>query len=158
MLEYVALGILVFTAVSLLLGAIAILDIPHKIAQSRNHPHQDAIYFAGWVSLFTLHALWPVLWIWSAAYREDPTPRFAQLNENTAINDKPEAEIKTLPEKGKAEPELGELDELQEDITDIHEDITDITDSVNLLGHRYEVLDDRLDRIEKAIDAAGRAA
>ena len=151
MLEYVALGLLTFTAVSLLLGAIAILDIPHKIALERNHPHQDAIYFAGWVSLFTLHALWPILWVWSAAYREDPVPRFAQLNEDTAVNDKAEVE----PQK--AEPEIGELDELQEDITDIHEDITDITDSVNLLGHRYEVLGDRLERIEKAIDAA-RAA
>ena len=156
MLEYVALGVLIFTAGSLLLGAIAILDIPHKIAQSRNHPHQDAIYFAGWVSLFTLHALWPVLWVWSAAYREDPKPRFAHLSEDTAINDKSEA---VTPSNAKmAEPELGELDELQEDITDIHEDITDITDSVNLLGHRYEVLDDRIDRIERAIDAAGRAA
>ena len=34
----------------------------------------------------------------------------------------------------------------------------DITDSVTLLGHKYEVLDDRIDRIEKAIMAAGEAA
>ena len=25
----------------------------------RDHPHQDAIHVAGWVSLFTLHAIWP---------------------------------------------------------------------------------------------------
>ena len=35
---------------------------------SRNHPHQDAIYAAGWVSMFTLHA-WPFFWIWAMAYR-----------------------------------------------------------------------------------------
>jgi Protein of unknown function (DUF3302) len=26
---------------------------------------------AGWVSLFTLHALWPFLWIWAMAYRPE---------------------------------------------------------------------------------------
>ena len=41
------------------------------IAEKRHHPHQDAIYAAGWVSLFTLHALWPFLWIWAMAYRPE---------------------------------------------------------------------------------------
>ena len=139
MLDIVALGILVFIAASLLFGAIVMVGIPHKIAVERNHPHQDAIYFAGWVSLFTLHVIWPLLWIWSAAYREDPSPQFAVLNEDTAINDKAPAEI------GAANLEIVQLD-------------ADITDSVTLLGHRYEVLDDRLERIENAILAAGKAA
>ena len=26
---------------------------------------------AGWISLFTLHAIWPFLWIWATLYRED---------------------------------------------------------------------------------------
>ncbi len=139
MLDLVALGILLFIAASLLFGAVAIVGIPHKIAAERNHPHQDAIYFAGWVSLFTLHAFWPLLWIWSAAYREDPFPKFAEINEDTAINDKAPAET------GDTASEIAQLDE-------------DITDSVSLLGHRYEVLDDRIERIEKAILAAGEAA
>jgi hypothetical protein len=42
-------------------GIIVIRDIPHVIAEKRPHPHQDAIYAAGWVSLFTLHALSPFL-------------------------------------------------------------------------------------------------
>ena len=44
---------------------------PIKIAESRDHPHEDAIHAAGWVSLFTLHALWPFLWIWAMAYRPE---------------------------------------------------------------------------------------
>ena len=139
MLDIVALGILVFIAANLLFGAIMMVGIPHKIAVERNHPHQDAIYLAGWVSLFTLHVIWPLLWIWSAAYREDPSPQFAVLNEDTAINDKAPAEF------GAANLEIVQLD-------------ADITDSVTLLGHRYEVLDDRLERIENAILAAGKAA
>jgi len=141
--EFVALGILIFIAASLMFGAIAIVGIPYKIALERNHPHQDAIRFAGWVSLFTLHAIWPLLYAWSAAYRDDRrsriAPRFAEINEDTAINDKADSTDEYTS------PKLAHLNE-------------DITDSVTLLGHRYEVLDDRLERIEKAIMAATEAA
>ena len=70
-LNYFALGILVFVVVVLFYGIIAIHDIPHIIAKRRDHPHEDAIYAAGWVSLFTLHVLWPFLWIWAMAYRPE---------------------------------------------------------------------------------------
>jgi hypothetical protein len=70
-LNYFALGLLIFVVVVLFYGIIAIHDIPYMIAESRHHPHQDAIYAAGWVSLFTLHVLWPFLWIWAMAYRPE---------------------------------------------------------------------------------------
>jgi hypothetical protein len=70
-LNYFALFLLVFVVVVLFYAIIAIHDIPYKIAESREHPHQDAIHAAGWVSLFTLHALWPFLWIWAMAYRPE---------------------------------------------------------------------------------------
>jgi NADH:ubiquinone oxidoreductase subunit 6 (subunit J) len=70
-LNYFALFLLVFVVVVLFYGIIAIHDIPAKIAESRHHPHQDAIHAAGWVSLFTLHALWPFLWIWAMAFRPE---------------------------------------------------------------------------------------
>jgi hypothetical protein len=70
-LNYFALGLLIFVVVVLLYGIIAIHDIPYTIAESRDHPHQDAIHAAGWVSLFTLHVLWPFLWIWAMAYRPE---------------------------------------------------------------------------------------
>jgi len=71
MLDYFALGILIFTGLTLFYGIIAIHDIPYEIAKRRNHPHQDAIHVTGWISLFTLHVLWPFLWIWATLYRED---------------------------------------------------------------------------------------
>jgi hypothetical protein len=71
MLDYIALGILIFAAITVFYGIIAIHDIPYEISVHRNHPHQDAIHYAGWVSLFTLHVLWPFLWIWATLYRED---------------------------------------------------------------------------------------
>ena len=70
-LNYFALGVLIFVVVVLFYGIIAIHDIPHIIAKGRGHPHQDAIHAAGWVSLFTLHALWPFLWIWAMAYKPE---------------------------------------------------------------------------------------
>src|SRR6478736_725222 len=70
-LNYFALFLLIFVVVVLFYGIIAIHDIPYRIAQSRQHPHQDAIHAAGWVSLFTLHVLWPFLWIWAMAYRPE---------------------------------------------------------------------------------------
>jgi hypothetical protein len=70
-LNYFALFLLLFVVVVLFYGIIAIHDIPARIAESRHHPHTDAIHAAGWVSLFTLHALWPFLWIWAMAYRPE---------------------------------------------------------------------------------------
>ena len=71
MLDYVALSILMFVGVVLFYGIIAIHDIPYEIAKHRHHPHQDAIHVAGWISLLTLHVIWPFLWIWATLYRSD---------------------------------------------------------------------------------------
>jgi uncharacterized protein DUF3302 len=70
-LNYFALILLIFVLVTLFYGIIAIHDVPYEIAKHRDHPHQDAIHAAGWVSLFTLHAIWPFLWIWAMLYRPD---------------------------------------------------------------------------------------
>ncbi|TPH15910.1 DUF3302 domain-containing protein [Litorilituus lipolyticus] len=71
MLDYFALFLVFFVALVIFYGIIAIHDIPYEIAKKRNHPQQDALHIAGWVSLFTLHVLWPFLWIWATLYRED---------------------------------------------------------------------------------------
>lgn len=68
-LDYVALAILILIIGLVVYGLIAVWGIPYEIAKARNHPHQDAIGAATWVSLFTLGALWPFLWIWAMMYR-----------------------------------------------------------------------------------------
>ena len=70
-LDYFALFLVFFVGIVLFYGIIAIHDIPYEIARHRNHPQQDAIHVAGWISLFTLHAIWPFLWIWATLYRDD---------------------------------------------------------------------------------------
>ncbi|WP_162063841.1 DUF3302 domain-containing protein [Vibrio taketomensis] len=80
-LDYFALGLLIFVVLVLFYGVIAIHDIPYEIAKSREHPHQDAIHYAGWVSLFTLHVLWPFLWIWATLWRKERGWGFHRLEE-----------------------------------------------------------------------------
>jgi hypothetical protein len=84
-LNYFALGLLIFVVIVLFYGIIAINDIPYLLAKSRQHPHQDAIHAAGWVSLFTLHVLWPFLWIWAMAYRPERGWGFADPSASAAV-------------------------------------------------------------------------
>jgi hypothetical protein len=92
-LDYFALGLLIFVALTLFYGIIVIHDIPYEIAVHRNHPQQDAIHVAGWISLFTLHAIWPFLWIWATLYREDRGWGFSSGKD---VSDSPVEEINRL--------------------------------------------------------------
>ena len=110
-LDYFALGIIFFVAIFLFYGVIAIHDIPYEIAKKRNHPQQDALHIAGWVSLFTLHAIWPFLWIWATLYREDRGWGFQEVVEKEQIL---ESEVKGLTESvRKLEQRLTEMEASQ---------------------------------------------
>ncbi len=86
MLEYFALFLVFFVIIVLFYGVIVIHDIPYEIAEKRGHPHQDAIHVAGWVSLFTLHVIWPFLWIWATLYRQDRGWGFTHNSQNDTGN------------------------------------------------------------------------
>jgi len=94
-LDYFALGVIFFVAIFIFYGVIVIHDIPYEIAKKRNHPQQDALHVAGWVSLFTLHAIWPFLWIWATLYREDRGWGFGSVVERELAL---EGEVKLLNE------------------------------------------------------------
>jgi hypothetical protein len=51
MLNYVALGLLIFVVVFVFYAVIMVHDIPYEIAKKRRHPHQDAVHVAGWSTL-----------------------------------------------------------------------------------------------------------
>lgn len=99
MLDYVALCILFFVGFVFFYGIIVIHDIPYDIAKKRNHPHQDAIHVAGWVSLFTLHVIWPFLWIWATLYRKDRGWGFQEDQPDPAHLAKLEQQIKQMSER-----------------------------------------------------------
>lgn len=99
MLDYFALFILFFVVIVLFYGIIAIHDIPYEIAKHRNHPHQDAIHVTGWVSLLTLHVIWPFLWIWATLYREDRGWGFADGKSSTDHVTQLESEVAELKQR-----------------------------------------------------------
>lgn len=134
MLDYVALGILIFAAITLFYGIIVIHDIPYEIAVHRRHPHQDAIHYAGWVSLFTLHALWPFLWIWATLYREDRGWGIEHGRPRDAAEPPTAEPAATDPDPGTAAVDA---------------------ELVETLGYRVRMLEAKIERIEHAIMAAG---
>ncbi|MBD3695799.1 DUF3302 domain-containing protein [Klebsiella pneumoniae] len=89
-LNYFALGVLIFVFLVIFYGIIIIHDIPYLIAKKRNHPHSDAIHVAGWVSLFTLHVIWPFLWIWATLYQ--PERGWGMQHKANTAPDEPEKE------------------------------------------------------------------
>ena len=104
-LDCFALGILVFVMVVLFYGVIAVHDIPHLIAKGRGHPHQDAIHdaihdAAGWVRLFTLHALRPFLWVWAMAYQPERGLGFSSSPTAAALDESEREEPANLRREG----------------------------------------------------------
>jgi len=94
MLEYLALGLLLVMSTFVIYLVIYIHDIPYEIAKKRGHPHQDAIHIAGWVSLFLLHTIWPLLWIWSYLYK--PGEKFLQMEVTGAGSEEQKKRIDQL--------------------------------------------------------------
>lgn len=70
-LDYLALVILLMGLTLVFYGFIYIHDLPHKIAKKRGHPHEEAIHVACWLSLFTLHAMWPIVYTWAVTHKKD---------------------------------------------------------------------------------------
>lgn len=99
MLDYFALFLLMFVVLVLFYGIIVIHDIPYEIARHRNHPHQDAIHVTGWISLLTLHVLWPFLWIWATLYRSDRGWGFSDGESGESHIQRLEQQVAELSEK-----------------------------------------------------------
>jgi hypothetical protein len=69
-LNYLALGMIIVVLIIAFYTFIYIHELPYEAAKHRNHPQQDAIYVACWLSLFTLHAIWPLVFLWALSYRD----------------------------------------------------------------------------------------
>ena len=69
-LDYLSLVILLMGLTLVFYAFIYIHDLPHKIAKKREHPHEEAIHVGCWLSLFTLHAIWPFVFIWAVSHKK----------------------------------------------------------------------------------------
>jgi hypothetical protein len=68
-LDYLSLLILVLGLAMVFYTFIYIHDLPHAIAKKSRHPHEEAIHVACWLSLFTVHAIWPIVYIWAVSHK-----------------------------------------------------------------------------------------
>lgn len=73
-LDYLALFLLLLSITAVFYLFIYIHDLPHKIAKEREHPHEEAIHVAEWLALFTLEALWPLVFMWAVSHKKQPHP------------------------------------------------------------------------------------
>jgi Na+/H+ antiporter NhaD/arsenite permease-like protein len=73
-LDYLALFLIVVSVTLVFYTFIYIHDLPHKLAKAREHPHEEAIHVACWLSLFTLHAMWPLVFTWAVSHKKQPHP------------------------------------------------------------------------------------
>ncbi|MDA7747037.1 DUF3302 domain-containing protein [Psychromonas sp.] len=147
MLEYVALGILVFATVTLFYGVIMIHDIPYDIAKHRNHPQQDAIHVAGWISLLTLHVLWPFLWIWATLYRED---RGWGFTDKKAQENNSETNLQLIKLQNRIEVLEEALSSQVKKVHDVEDKVHDVEDKVE---HPDQKVSHTFHDLEKSIIA-----
>lgn len=63
--ELFCLIILCLGATMVIYGLVWLHGIPHHIAVANNHPHKRHIHHACWLSVFTLHAIWPIVYMWA---------------------------------------------------------------------------------------------
>jgi uncharacterized membrane protein YozB (DUF420 family) len=59
-----------FLVIAVLLATVVVVivllgGLPGRIAAGRNHPQATAVAAAGWISLATLGALWPIAFVWA---------------------------------------------------------------------------------------------
>jgi hypothetical protein len=69
-LDYLSLVILLIGLTLVFYTFIYIHDLPYTIAKKRHHPQAEAIHVACWLSLFTLHAIWPIVYIWAVSHKK----------------------------------------------------------------------------------------
>jgi hypothetical protein len=70
MVSFDAFDVFAFVVFAVLFAAAVLIivtlgGLPGRIVTRRGHPQAKAITAAGWISLFTLLAIWPIAFIWA---------------------------------------------------------------------------------------------
>ena len=141
-LDFIALGIFIVVVITLLYAVIGIHDIPYELAKKRNHPHQDAIHAAGWLSLFLMHAIWPFLWIWALLYR--PEKGWGML----AKDPDGRADIQKKPIPDESIPDVSIPDESNQELIELRAKVGALQELVDLKA-KLAALEQELEPVQK---------
>ncbi len=63
--DYFAFVVLAVLLSTVVVAIVLLGGLPGRIAAGRNHPQATAVAAAGWISLVTLGALWPIAFVWA---------------------------------------------------------------------------------------------
>ena len=96
MLDYVALGVIVFLIIGLTAVIVVLGSLPGNIARKRNHPWPDAVNTASWIGLLT-GVLWPLALVW--AYLPVPSPQNGPSTDGTEDEKKLHQKVAELEAK-----------------------------------------------------------
>lgn len=105
-LEYVALFILIVGVTVAIYVFLYIHDIPYQIAVKRNHPHADMIHVGCWLSLFTLNAIWPLVYMWSVSKPQPLAIKMVGDNAVEAGNAEDDVDLRATVEALKKQVEM----------------------------------------------------
>ena len=105
-LEYVALFILIVGVTVAIYVFLYIHDIPYQIAVKRNHPHADMIHVGCWLSLFTLNAIWPLVYMWSVSKPQPLAIKMVGDNAVEAGNAEDDIDLRATVEALKKQVEM----------------------------------------------------
>jgi Protein of unknown function (DUF3302) len=112
-LEYLALGLLLTVVTGLFYVFMYIHDIPYEIAEKRHHPQKDAIYWGCWLSLFTLHVLWPFIFLWAVS----KPPKVELSGEDSTADRKPDRDgDSSVVHRGRESTSANEIKLLREQV------------------------------------------
>ena len=99
-LDYLALAITLMGLTLVFYVFIYIHDIPYEIAKKNNHPHVETIHIGCWLSLFTLHAMWPFLFLWAKANPQALSIKVEGMQDIEALRQRVDALEAQLQQKG----------------------------------------------------------
>ena len=98
-LDYFSLVILIFGLTMVVMAFMWLHEYPTRIAHENKHPQEEAIHWACWLSLFTLHALWPFVFLWA---KINPKAIPVVMSDDRRLADELQGEIKALRDKVEA--------------------------------------------------------
>ena len=97
LLNYIALGGIVFLIVAIAAIVVVLGSLPGKIARRRGHPQVDAVNAASWISFLGFGLLWPLAFVWAFV-----RPSSSASHELEQLN----ARLSALEDDASAQPDL----------------------------------------------------
>ena len=124
-LDFVALGTIVFMAIGIAALIVVAGSLPGKIARKRHHPWPEAVTVAGWIGLAT-GLLWPLALVWAFLPVPEPHTHVGQQSGTS----EPTSLGQQIENSAGAETNPSEREQLQQQIDALTKVVADLRSGV----------------------------